>query len=92
MVRPYSNSNVIVRAIHKWGVKDIELHYDLDKKGYEFKGGHCWLPHQASKLIKNKGRMLVRKSGTEPKIRIMGESENNKLLVKCINIVKKSIK
>jgi len=46
----------------------------------------------ASKLIKNKGRMLVRKSGTEPKIRIMGESENNKLLVKCINIVKKSIK
>ncbi len=46
----------------------------------------------ASKLIKNKGRMLVRKSGTEPKIRIMGESEDNKLLVKCINIVKKSIK
>ena len=46
----------------------------------------------ASKLIKNKGRMLVRKSGTEPKIRIMGESEDDKLLVKCINIVKKSIK
>ena len=46
----------------------------------------------ALKLIKNKGRMLVRKSGTEPKIRIMGESEDNKLLVKCINIVKRSIK
>ncbi len=46
----------------------------------------------ALKLIKNKGRMLVRKSGTEPKIRIMGESEDNKLLAKCINIVKKSIK
>ena len=46
----------------------------------------------ASKLIKNKGRMLVRKSGTEPKIRIMGESEDDKLLMKCINIVKKSIK
>ncbi len=45
----------------------------------------------ASKLIKNKGRMLVRKSGTEPKIRIMGESENSNLLFKCINIVKKSI-
>ncbi len=45
----------------------------------------------ASKLIKNKGRMLVRKSGTEPKIRIMGESENSTLLFKCINIVKKSI-
>ena len=46
----------------------------------------------ASKLIKNQGRMLVRKSGTEPKIRIMGESENKLLLSKCISIVKRSIK
>ena len=46
----------------------------------------------ASKLIKNQGRMLVRKSGTEPKIRIMGESDNKALLSKCINIVKRSIK
>ena len=46
----------------------------------------------ASQLIKNQGRMLVRKSGTEPKIRIMGESDNKVLLSKCINIVKRSIK
>ncbi len=46
----------------------------------------------AKNLIKGKGRMLVRKSGTEPKIRIMGESENKNLLAKCVNIVKKSIK
>ena len=46
----------------------------------------------ASKLINKQGRMLVRKSGTEPKIRIMGESNNKVLLLKCINIVKKSIK
>ena len=38
-----------------------------------------------------KGRILVRKSGTEPKIRIMCESENKILLKKCINIVRKSI-
>ena len=36
--------------------------------------------------------MLVRKSGTEPKIRVMGESDNKSLLIKCVNIVKKSIK
>ena len=45
----------------------------------------------ANSLIKNKGRLLVRPSGTEPKIRIMCESFNYFLIDKCINIVKKSI-
>ena len=45
----------------------------------------------ASKLIKNKGRILVRKSGTEYKIRIMAESDNKKLMKKCINIIERSI-
>jgi len=46
----------------------------------------------ANKIINGHGRMLVRKSGTESKIRIMCESENKNLLLKCINIVKRSIK
>ena len=46
----------------------------------------------ATKFIKGQGRILVRKSGTESKIRIMGESENKKLLTKCINIIQKKIK
>ena len=45
----------------------------------------------ANNLIKNQGRLLVRKSGTEPKIRIMCESFNKKIIEKCINIVKRSI-
>ena len=45
----------------------------------------------ANALIKNKGRLLVRPSGTEPKIRIMCESFNNTLIDKCINIVKKQL-
>ncbi len=47
---------------------------------------------RAENLIKNQGRMLVRKSGTESKIRIMGESNNKILLLKCIKLVKRSIK
>ncbi len=45
----------------------------------------------ANKLIKNKGRLLVRPSGTEPKIRIMCESFNSSLINKCINLIKKKI-
>ena len=46
----------------------------------------------AEKLMKGHGRILVRKSGTESKIRVMGESENKKLLNKCIDIILKKIK
>ena len=45
----------------------------------------------ANKLIKGKGRILVRKSGTEPKIRIMGESDNMILLKRCIKIITRTI-
>ena len=46
----------------------------------------------AKKLMGSRGRILVRKSGTEPKIRIMAESHNKNLILKSINIIKRSIK
>ena len=46
----------------------------------------------ANKLMGQRGRILVRKSGTEPKIRIMAESNNKSLIIKCIKLIKKSIK
>ncbi|MDC3207794.1 phosphoglucosamine mutase [Candidatus Pelagibacter sp.] len=45
----------------------------------------------AKNLIRKQGRILVRKSGTEPKIRIMGESKNRTLLKKCIRIITNTI-
>ena len=45
----------------------------------------------ANHIIKNQGRLLVRSSGTEPKIRIMCESFNSILLKRCIKIVRRSI-
>ncbi len=47
---------------------------------------------KANKIMGKNGRLLVRKSGTEPKIRIMGESHNKNLILKCIKIIKRSIK
>ena len=46
---------------------------------------------KANVLMGNKGRILVRKSGTEPKIRIMAESNDKSLIYKCIKIIKRSI-
>ena len=42
--------------------------------------------------MSSNGRLLVRKSGTEQKIRIMGESYDKNLILKCIKIIKRSIK
>jgi len=47
---------------------------------------------KAHKLMNGYGRLLIRKSGTEPKIRIMGESYDKSLILKCIKIIKRSIK
>ncbi len=47
--------------------------------------------NKANKLMRGQGRILVRKSGTEQKIRIMGESKNKTLLKKCINIITKKM-
>ena len=47
---------------------------------------------KANKIMKKRGRILVRKSGTEPKIRIMAESDNKSLILQCIKLIKQSIK
>ena len=46
----------------------------------------------ANKMMKGQGRIVVRKSGTEQKIRVMGESRNKVLLNKCIKLIIKKIK
>ena len=64
-------------------VKDKSLINNIDvKKSIKY----------AEKLMKGQGRILVRKSGTESKIRIMGESIDKKLLLDCLEIIKKKIK
>ena len=69
-------------------LKNIDVKDKAVIKNYEIKRSI----KVAEKLMKGHGRILVRKSGTESKIRVMGESENKKLLIKCINIISKKIK
>jgi len=45
------NSGVIHRSIHKWGVKVVEFHLDLEGSGEEYDSGHCWLPSQIGQVI-----------------------------------------
>ena len=47
---------------------------------------------KAEKIMKQQGRVLVRKSGTEPIIRIMAESHDKNLINKCVNLIKNSLK
>ncbi len=44
---------IISRAVHRWGAGVIEFHLDLDGRGEEFKMGHCWLPNEIERVIKN---------------------------------------
>ncbi|WP_320172141.1 N-acetylneuraminate synthase family protein [Maridesulfovibrio sp.] len=44
---------VIYRAVHKYEAGMIEFHLDLDKHGAEFSSGHCWLPEQVERMIRN---------------------------------------
>ena len=46
----------------------------------------------ANNMMKGQGRIVIRKSGTEQKIRVMGESRNKVLLNKCIKLIIKKIK
>lgn len=48
-----NNPLVVYRAVEKWNASYIEMHLDIDGKGYEFNAGHCWLPNKARNLIWN---------------------------------------
>lgn len=55
------NPLIINSAIQDFGASTIEFHLDIDKKGYEFKQGHCWTPNEILPLInfyKNKEKIF----------------------------------
>ncbi|HEX9654061.1 MAG TPA: N-acetylneuraminate synthase family protein [bacterium] len=66
------NPGVIQRAINHWGAAMVEFHLDLDGRGAEFTGGHCWLPHQIQPLIEQVGAGLLADGSAE---KIFSENE-----------------
>ena len=55
-----NNPFVVYRAVEKWNASLIEMHIDLDGKGFEYKSGHCWLPEKAQEVISfiKKGKIV----------------------------------
>ena len=47
------SDGVINAAVFSQNASMIEMHIDLDGKGFEFESQHCWLPDKAKKLISN---------------------------------------
>ncbi|MDA8777080.1 N-acetylneuraminate synthase family protein [Pontimonas sp.] len=46
-----NDPSIVRRAVLRWGATSVELHVDLDAKGFEFGEGHCWLIPEAAALI-----------------------------------------
>jgi N-acetylneuraminate synthase len=46
-----TKSEVVWRAIRRFGAELIEFHLDLDRKGEEYRFGHCWLPGMVRELL-----------------------------------------
>jgi len=66
---------VILQSIEKWKSDFVEMHIDLDGKGYEFNSGHCWLPERAKKIISfiRKLKVINGKSKKKPNIHELEE-------------------
>jgi phosphoglucosamine mutase len=48
--------------------------------------------HKGEKALQGTGRILIRKSGTEPLIRVMGEAENPAQLEQVLNTIVQAVK
>ena len=46
----YSNHKGSIKRCIRF-VKSIEFHIDLDKNGFEYNSGFCWLSNEAGKII-----------------------------------------
>ena len=45
------SSDVVSRAVRRWGASMVEFHLDLEGLGEEYSGGHCWLPDEICRTI-----------------------------------------
>lgn len=66
---------------------NIPLDKEIDLNTPEIKNSI----HEAEKIMNNSGRVLLRKSGTEPLVRIMTEGKNKDLALKAAQMIKKVI-
>ena len=84
--------NKVSFIFHLAGVNRSENLKDFIAGNESLTQALCEAIKKANRIMDKHGRLLIRKSGTEPKIRIMAESYDKNLILKCIKIIKRSIK
>ncbi len=45
------DAGVVSRAVRHWGAEVVEFHFDLEGRGVEYAGRHCWLPRDIQPVI-----------------------------------------
>jgi len=66
---------------------NIPLNKEIDLEADEIQSSI----HEAEKIMNNNGRVLLRKSGTEPLVRIMTEGKDKDLALKAAQAIQKVI-
>ena len=69
------NPIFLSHIINNYDLDFIEFHIDLDKKGYEYNDGHCWLPNEIAPVIEYKNFLNKKKSYLKKNIRNISKTE-----------------
>ena len=91
MVETGQTASTLARAFEPVPQKLINVRYAPDKAPLENEAVQAAIA-EGEKLLGSAGRVLIRKSGTEPLIRVMGEAEDIALLDRILSDIVKTIK
>ncbi len=91
MVETGDKASALTQVFETYPQMLENIRYELGQEPLEDDGVKAAIG-RAEVMLKGNGRLLIRKSGTEPLVRVMGESEDNDVLQKAVKHVVAAIK